>query len=185
MPGRRARALRRAREVIARLVDGSTFWNSRPAFAADRVRPCPHRRPAVGILGNNGPIQPEGSTQGGAVHPAVRPGGTPLVFLQNTTGYMVAGGRALAPSKHGSKMIQAVANATRAQVHHRARAALRRRQLRHAGAASTRASSSPGPAARTAVMGGAPTAMVMDIVNRGKLERMRAGRAAEALASRP
>ena len=41
-----------------------------------------------------------------------------------------------------------------------------------AAAASIRASSSAWPTARTAVMGGAQAAKVMDIVNRAKIERM-------------
>jgi geranyl-CoA carboxylase beta subunit len=66
----------------------------------------------VGIVGNNGPIQPNGSTKAGQFIQLADQSGTPLVFLQNTTGYMV--GREAERSgaiKHGSKMIQAVANA--------------------------------------------------------------------------
>ena len=58
--------------------------------------------------------------------------GTPIVFLQNTTGYIVGteaerGGIV----KHGSKMIQAVTNADRAEADPPHRRLVRRRQLRH------------------------------------------------------
>ena len=62
----------------------------------------------------------------------VRPRRIPLLFLQNITGFMVGkeyehGGIA----KDGAKMVHAVANARRAQVHRHHRRLLRRRQLRH------------------------------------------------------
>lgn len=101
------------REVIARLVDGSDFLEFKAGYAADTV--CGHARlhgHAVGLVGNNGPIQPAGSTKAAQFIQLCDQSGTPLVLLQNTTGYMV--GRAAEQAgaiKHGSKMIQAVANA--------------------------------------------------------------------------
>lgn len=101
------------REVIARVVDGSDFLEFKARYGAETV--CGHARVdgrLVGILGNNGPIQPTGSTKAAQFIQLCDQGGTPLVFLQNTTGYMVGSvaerGGAI---KHGSKMIQAVANA--------------------------------------------------------------------------
>ena len=67
---------------------------------------------AVGIIGNNGPIDAEGSVKAAQFIQLCDQADTPLVFLQNTTGYMV--GREAERAgivKHGSKMIQAVANA--------------------------------------------------------------------------
>ena len=101
------------REVIARLVDGSDFLEFKAAFAPETV--CGHARiqgRLVGILGNNGPIQPNGSTKAGQFIQLCDQSGTPLLFLQNTTGYMVGSAAERAGAiKHGSKMIQAVANA--------------------------------------------------------------------------
>ena len=101
------------REVIARLVDGSDFLEFKAEYGAEML--CGHARvqgPLVGILGNNGPILPTGSTKAAQFIQLCDQTGTPLVFLQNTTGYMVGAvaerGGAI---KHGSKMIQAVANA--------------------------------------------------------------------------
>lgn len=102
------------REVIARIVDGSEFLGFKQDYGPHTV--CGHARiegHAVGIIGNNGPIDPAGSTKAAHFIQLCSQSGTPLIFLQNTTGYMVgkdaeAGGIV----KHGSKMIQAVANAT-------------------------------------------------------------------------
>jgi geranyl-CoA carboxylase beta subunit len=101
------------REVIARLVDGSDFLEFKANYATDTV--CGQARlhgHAVGIIGNNGPIQPTGSTKAAQFIQACDQAGMPLIFLQNTTGYMV--GKAAEDDgaiQHGSKMIQAVANA--------------------------------------------------------------------------
>jgi geranyl-CoA carboxylase beta subunit len=51
------------REVIARLVDASDFLEFKATYGSDTI--CGHARlhgHTVGILGNNGPIQPNGST---------------------------------------------------------------------------------------------------------------------------
>jgi geranyl-CoA carboxylase beta subunit len=78
------------REVIARIVDGSDFLEFKANYAPETL--CGHARingHLVGILGNNGPIQPQGSTKAAQFIQLCDQSGTPLVFLQNTTGYMV------------------------------------------------------------------------------------------------
>ncbi len=102
-----------AREVIARIVDGSDWLDFKAAYGPATV--CGFASVeghAVGIIGNNGPIDPDGATKAAHFMQACAQSGTPLVFLQNTTGYIVGpaaerGGIV----KHGSKMIQAVTNA--------------------------------------------------------------------------
>ena len=102
------------REVAARVVDGSDFSDFKPAFGASTVclqasiygYPC-------GIVGNNGPIDPPGANKAAQFIQLCDQAGTPLIFLQNTTGYLV--GREYEQAgmiKHGSKMIQAVTNAS-------------------------------------------------------------------------
>ena len=65
------------REVIARIVDGSDFLDFKPGYGPETV--CGHAaiegRP-VGLIGNNGPIDSAGASQGRAVHPALLPGRT-------------------------------------------------------------------------------------------------------------
>jgi geranyl-CoA carboxylase beta subunit len=101
------------REVIARLVDDSDFLDFKPLFGAQTV--CGQAvidGEAVGIVGNNGPIDAEGAVKAAQFIQLCDQADTPLVFLQNTTGYMVGRDAERAGIvKHGSKMIQAVANA--------------------------------------------------------------------------
>jgi geranyl-CoA carboxylase beta subunit len=100
------------REVVARVVDGSEFLDFKPRYGMSTV--CLQADifgHAVGILGNNGPIDPDGATKAAQFLQLCDQADTPVVFLQNTTGYLVGtqyerGGMI----KHGSKMIQAVAN---------------------------------------------------------------------------
>jgi geranyl-CoA carboxylase beta subunit len=137
------------REVIARLVDASDFLEFKAAYGHRHV--CGHARihgHAVGILGNNGPIQPQGSTKAAQFIQLCDQSGTPLVFLQNTTGYMVGKAAEQAGAiKHGSKMIQAVANARVPKFTIvLGGSASAPATTACAAAASTRASSSPGPA---------------------------------------
>jgi geranyl-CoA carboxylase beta subunit len=66
----------------------------------------------IGILTNNGPLDPAGANKATQFIQLCCQSGTPLVYLQNTTGFMV--GKAYEQAgmiKHGSKMIQAMANA--------------------------------------------------------------------------
>lgn len=102
-----------AREVIARLVDGSDMLDFKPDYGASTLCLTAHVHGiAVGILANNGPIDPAGATKAAQFIQACEQANRPLVFLNNTTGYMVGTEYERAGMiKHGSKMIQAVANA--------------------------------------------------------------------------
>ncbi|MEL7370304.1 MAG: carboxyl transferase domain-containing protein [Myxococcota bacterium] len=102
------------REVIARIVDASDFLEFKAAFGPLTI--CGHAHiegHPVGVIGNNGPIDPQGAVKAAQFIQLCCQSNTPLIFLMNTTGYLVGvdaerGGIV----KHGSKMIQAVANAT-------------------------------------------------------------------------
>ena len=162
------------REVIARLVDGSDFLEFKAAYAADTV--CGHARlqgHAVGIVGNNGPIQPQGSTKAAQFIQLCDQSGTPLIFLQNTTGYMVGKAAEQAGAiKHGSKMIQAVANARVPKFTIVLGGSFGAGNYGMCGRGFDPRFIFAWPSARTAVMGGAQAAKVMDILNRAKLERL-------------
>lgn len=99
------------REVIARTVDGSDFDEFKALFGETLV--CGfariHGHP-VGILANNGILFSESAQKGAHFIELCCQRRIPLVFLQNTTGYMVgsqaeSGGIA----RHGAKMVTAVA----------------------------------------------------------------------------
>ncbi len=102
------------REVIARIADGSVFLDYKADYGAHTV--CGFAGVEgirIGIIGNNGPICPDGSVKAAQFIQSCNQSGTPLLFLQNTTGYIVgkdAETRGIV--KHGSKMIQAVTNAS-------------------------------------------------------------------------
>jgi geranyl-CoA carboxylase beta subunit len=161
------------REVIARLVDGSDFLEFKAQYAPETM--CGHARihgQLVGILGNNGPIQPNGSTKAAQFIQLCDQSGTPLVFLQNTTGYMVGSvAERSGAIKHGAKMIQAVANARCPKFTIVLGGSFGAGNYGMCGRGFDPRFIFSWPTARTAVMGGAQAAKVMDIVNRAKIER--------------
>jgi geranyl-CoA carboxylase beta subunit len=161
------------REVIARVVDASDFLEFKAVYSTDTV--CGHARidgHLVGIIGNNGPIQPTGSTKAAQFIQLCDQSGTPLVFLQNTTGYMVGSVAERAGAiKHGSKMIQAVANARVPKFTMVLGGSFGAGNYGMCGRGFDPRFIFSWPSARTAVMGGAQAAMVMDMVSRAKLER--------------
>lgn len=106
------------REIIARLVDASDFLEFKSNYGAATL--CGHAAimgQPVGLISNLGPIDADGACKVTHFIQLCCQTGTPLVYLQNTTGYLVGkqaeqGGII----KHGSKMIQAVSNATVPQI---------------------------------------------------------------------
>ncbi len=95
------------REVIARIVDGSRFHEYQPAYGTTLI--CGYANIwgyKVGILANNGVLFNDSALKGAHFMELCNQNATPLVFLQNITGYMV--GReyeARGITKDGAKMI--------------------------------------------------------------------------------
>jgi len=100
------------RELIARIVDGSDFLDFKPRYGVSTV--CVHANvfdQECGIIGNNGPIDTDGAVKTAQFLQLCDQSNTPVVFLQNITGYIVGTKPEQAGMiKHGSKMIQAVTN---------------------------------------------------------------------------
>ena len=102
-----------AKEVIARLVDGSRFQEFKALYAQTIV--CGFARIMgypVGILANNGVLFSESSLKGAHFVTLCAMRKIPLVFLQNITGFIVGKQyehRGIA--KDGAKLVHAVANA--------------------------------------------------------------------------
>ena len=68
---------------------------------------------ACGIIGNNGPITPKGAAKAAQFIQLCEQSNIAILFFQNTTGFMVGtDSEQNGVIKHGSKMLQAVANAT-------------------------------------------------------------------------
>ncbi|BCA53347.1 Methylcrotonoyl-CoA carboxylase beta chain, mitochondrial [Nitrospira sp. KM1] len=102
-----------AREVIARLVDGSRFHEFKSRYG--KTLTCGFARwmgCQVGILANNGVFLSEGALKGAHFVQLCAQRRMPLIFLQNITGFMVGKDvEARGIIKDGAKMVQAVATA--------------------------------------------------------------------------
>ena len=101
------------REVLTRIVDGSKFSEYKPLYGPALVTGWAHIHGyRVGILANaHGVLQNEESQKATEFILLANQNDTPLIFLQNTTGYIV--GTAYEQRgiiKDGAKMINAVAN---------------------------------------------------------------------------
>lgn len=101
------------REIIARIADGSQFLEFKGEF--DQQTLCGHLKiqgRSCGFIGNNGPITPQGASKAAQFIQLCDQSQTPLLFFHNTTGFMVGTeSEQQGVIKHGSKLIQAVANA--------------------------------------------------------------------------
>ena len=162
-----------AREVIARIVDGSDFIDFKPRYGASTVcinaevygQPC-------GIIANNGPIDPDGATKATQFMQLCDQARIPLVFQQNTTGYLV--GKQYEQSgmiKHGSKMIQAVTNVSVPRITFMTGASYGAGNYGMCGRGYDPDFCYSWPNASTGVMGGEQAAQVMTIVAEGAAVR--------------
>jgi len=101
------------REVIARIADGSRFDEFKPLYGTSLVTgwAAVHGYP-VGVLANaRGVLFSAESQKAAQFIQLANQIGVPLIFLQNTTGYMVGASYEQAGIiKHGAMMINAVAN---------------------------------------------------------------------------
>jgi 3-methylcrotonyl-CoA carboxylase beta subunit len=101
------------REIIAHVVDDSTFDEFKPLYGTTLV--CGFARLsgyAVGIVANNGILFSESAQKGAHFIELCAQRKIPLIFLQNITGFMVGQkyeNEGIA--KHGAKMVTAVATA--------------------------------------------------------------------------
>jgi geranyl-CoA carboxylase beta subunit len=100
------------KEIVIRLVDRSETVDFKPGFGANMLccmaevegMPC-------AFIGNNGPIQAAEAAKTAQFIQLCTQARKPIVFLQNTTGFMVGvEAERSGIIKHGAKMLQAVAN---------------------------------------------------------------------------
>jgi geranyl-CoA carboxylase beta subunit len=154
------------REVIARIADGSRFFEFEPVM--DQHTICGHIEIGgwrAGIITNNGPITPVGAKKASQFLQLCDQSDTPMIFLHNTTGFLVGvEAEQDGQVKHGSKMIQAVVNFRPPKIsiivgnsYGAGNYAMCSKSLKPAFVFSW-------PTARQAVMGGAQAAGVMRIV---------------------
>lgn len=161
------------REVLARVVDGSDFDEFKPLYGPSLVTgwASVHGHP-VGVLANaRGVLFGAESQKAAQFVQLANATRTPLVFLQNTTGYMV--GREYEQSgivKHGSLMINAVANSTVPHITIVMGASYGAGNYGMCGRAYDPRFLFSWPSAKSAVMGPAQLAGVMSIVGRAAAE---------------
>jgi 3-methylcrotonyl-CoA carboxylase beta subunit len=101
-------------EVIARIVDGSEFHEFKAQFGTSLVCGFAHIWGIpVAILANNGVLFSESAVKGAHFIELACQRRTPLLFLQNISGFMVGGKyEAEGIAKHGAKLVTAVATAS-------------------------------------------------------------------------
>ncbi len=101
------------REIIARIADGSEYLDFKPEF--DNQTVCGFLKiqgHSCGIIGNNGPITAKGAVKAAQFIQLCEQSNIAILFFHNTTGFMVGtDSEQNGIIKHGSKMLQAVANA--------------------------------------------------------------------------
>ena len=103
-----------SREVIARLVDGSRFHEFKALYGTSVICGFAHIEGyPVGIIANNGVLFSESAQKAAHFIELCNQRGTPLLFLQNITGFMVGkDAEARGIAKDGAKMVTAVSNSS-------------------------------------------------------------------------
>ncbi len=165
----------RAQEIIARLVDGSEFLEFETEIDPGTVcgQAWLYGR-KVGILSNNGPITPAGANKAAKFIQLCDQALIPLIFLQNTTGFLVGTDvERRGQVKHSAKLIQAVANTRMPKLTILVGNAYGAGNYAMASRALKPQFVFAWPTARQALMGGAQAAKVMRIVNEGKWAKKR------------
>ena len=161
------------REIIARIADGSAFLDFKPEYDAQTI--CGHAKIAghpVGIIGNNGPITAQGAAKGGQFIQLCEQSGLPILFFHNITGFLVGTDPEQAGIiKHGSKMIQAVANARVPKISINVGGSYGAGNYAMCGRGFDPRFLFSWPNSRTAVMGGAQAGMVWRMVAEAKMAK--------------
>ncbi|RZS88605.1 3-methylcrotonyl-CoA carboxylase beta subunit [Phyllobacterium myrsinacearum] len=162
-----------AREVIARVVDGSEFDEFKQNYGTSLITGFAHLYGMpVGIIANNGVLFSESALKGTHFIELCTQRGIPLVFLQNITGFMVgrsyeAGGIA----KDGAKLVTAVATARVPKVTMIIGGSFGAGNYGMCGRAFSPRFLWMWPNARISVMGGEQAATVLALVKREGIER--------------
>ncbi|MFL6078157.1 MAG: acyl-CoA carboxylase subunit beta [Mycobacteriales bacterium] len=162
-----------SREVLARLLDGSRFSEFKPLYGSTLV--CGWGSIGgypVGVLANNGILFSAEANKGAHFIQLANARDTPLLFVQNITGFMVGsryerGGII----KDGAKLINAVSNSTVPHLTLMVGASYGAGNYGMSGRAYDPRFVFSWPSHRIAVMGGRELGGVMSIVRRQKAEQ--------------
>ncbi|MGO4393649.1 acyl-CoA carboxylase subunit beta [Variovorax sp. M-6] len=161
------------RQVIARIADDSEFlefgenYGNATVVGHIKIEGLP-----LGVVTNNGPIDVAGASKATHFIQACCQSQTPILYLNNITGFMV--GKDVEEAgiiKHGSKMIQAVTNATVPQITIFCGASFGAGNYGMCGRGFHPRFCFSWPNAKTAVMGGEQAAKTMSIVTEAAMKR--------------
>lgn len=157
-----------AREVIARVVDGSRFSEFKPLYGSSLVCGWAHVHGyPVGVLANNGILFTDSANKGAQFIQLCNQSDVPLLYLQNITGFMV--GTKVEQEgiiKAGAKLINAVSNSTVPAITIMIGASYGAGNYGMSGRAYKPRFLFTWPNHRIAVMGGKQLAGVLDIIKR-------------------
>ncbi|MDQ0585908.1 acyl-CoA carboxylase subunit beta [Variovorax paradoxus] len=161
------------KQVIARIADDSEFLEFGENYGgATVVGHIKIEGMPLGVITNNGPIDPAGATKATHFIQACCQSKTPILYLNNTTGFMVGKDHEEAGIiKHGSKMIQAVTNATVPQITIYCGASFGAGNYGMCGRGFHPRFCFSWPNAKTAVMGGEQAAQTMINVTEAAMKR--------------
>ncbi len=156
------------REVIARIVDGSQFDEFKPLYGPNLVTGWAELNGMpIGILANNGILFSPESQKGAQFIELCNQLGTPILFIQNITGFMVGSAAEKGGIiKDGAKLINAVANSRVPHVTLMVGVSYGAGNYAMAGRAYRPRMVLTWPTHRIAVMGGRQLAGVMSIVRK-------------------
>lgn len=161
------------REVIARIVDDSRFSAFKPRYGPTLVTGFAHLMGyPIGIVANHGTLFSESANKGAQFIQLCNQRGIPLLFLQNTTGFMV--GKEYEQEgiiKHGAKLINAVSNSEVPSITLQIGASFGAGNYAMNGRAYHPRFCFSWPNHRIAVMGGTQLAGVLDIIQRQAAKR--------------
>ncbi|MCB9778417.1 MAG: acyl-CoA carboxylase subunit beta [Alphaproteobacteria bacterium] len=157
-----------AREVIARIVDDSDFVDFKPRYGKTLVTGFASVMGfPVGVLANDGVLFSESANKGAQFIALCNQRNIPLLFLHNTTGFMV--GKAVEQGgiiRNGAKLINAVSNSTVPAITIMTGASYGAGNYAMMGRAYAPRFLFTWPNHRIAVMGGEQLAGVLDLVKR-------------------
>lgn len=157
-----------AKEIIARIADGSRFEEFKPLYGSTLVTGWARVHGfMVGVLANNGVLLSESASKGAQFIALCNQQNIPLIFLQNITGFMV--GRSYEEQgiiRNGAKLINAVSNSTVPAITVMIGSSYGAGNYAMCGRAYDPRFVFTWPNHRIAVMGGQQLAGVMDIIKR-------------------
>ncbi|OIO10648.1 MAG: methylcrotonoyl-CoA carboxylase [Elusimicrobia bacterium CG1_02_63_36] len=161
------------REVIARIVDGSRFHEFKRSYGTTLTTGFAKLGGrTIGILGNSGILLPESALKGAHFVELCSQRKTPILFLQNITGFMVGSQVEQAGIiKHGAKMVQAVSTTPVPKITVMIGSSNGAGNYAMCGRSFGSRFLFTWPNARVSVMGGEQAASVMTIIKREQLAR--------------